>query len=119
MIFQQKIFALIASAFLMVLIIELVRRKKLAEEYSALWLFIGVVIFVLVLWYDLLLAVTSLIGAKSPTTTLFLFGILCLVLINLHFSIKISRLSMQVKNLAQRIAVEKGKEHSLSKSEEL
>lgn len=106
---QQKVFALIASAFLMVLIIELVRRKKLAEEYSALWLLVGVVIFVFVLWYDLLLAVTSLIGAKSPTTTIFLFGILCLVLINLHFSIRITKLTKQVKHLAQRMAMGKEK----------
>lgn len=118
MTFQQKVFALIASAFLMVLIIELVRRKKLAEEYSALWLFVGVVIFVLVLWYDLLLIVTSLIGAKSPTTTLFLFGILCLVLINLHFSIRISKLTRQVKNLSQRMAIDKEKNNNPSALED-
>ena len=106
---QQKVFALIASVFLMVLIIELVRRKKLAEEYSALWLLVGIVIFVLVLWYDLLLAITSLIGAKSSMTTLFLFGILCLVLINLHFSIRISKLTRQIKHFAQRMAIEKEK----------
>jgi hypothetical protein len=107
---QQKVFALIASAFLMILIIELVRRKKLAEEYSALWLLIGIVIFVLVLWYDLLLIITGIIGAGTPTTTLFLFGILCLVLINLHFSIKITALTNQVKHLAQRMATEEGEE---------
>jgi hypothetical protein len=41
----------------------------------------------------------------APTTTLFIFGILFLVLISLHFAIKISLLSDEVKNLAQKISL--------------
>jgi len=105
MTIQQKIFALAIGAGLFLVIIELVRRRKLAEEYSFIWLLTGFGIIVLILWYDLLEWLTYLIGAKTPTTALFIFGLVFLLLINLYLSIKITKLASQVKDLAQKIAI--------------
>jgi hypothetical protein len=105
MTFHQKIFAVFASLSIFVAIISLVRSRKLQTEYSWLWLLTGFVLLLLVVWYDLLVQLTVLIGAVAPTTTLFIFGIVFLVLISLHFSIKISQLSDHVKNLAQKISI--------------
>ncbi len=102
---HQKIFAILASIILLVFIFELVRKKKLKEEYSWLWILTGVIMLVLVVWYDFLLFMTRLIGAGNPRTTLFLFGLLFLVLINIHFSIRISTFTDQIKELAQRLAI--------------
>jgi hypothetical protein len=108
MFLNQKIFAVIASFLIMAIVIELVRRRKLREEYSWLWLLTGAVIVALVIWYDLLVAITQLIGAIAPTTTLFIFGLLFLMLISLHYSVQISRMSQQVKEMGQQIALLKG-----------
>ena len=105
MFLHQKIFAVVASFLIMAIVIELVRRRKLREEYSWLWLLTGAVIVVLVIWYDLLVIVTRLIGAIAPTTTLFIFGLLFLMLISLHYSIQISKLSYQVKEMGQQLAI--------------
>ena len=105
MTLQQKIFALLTSFLLFIIIIYLVKKGKLREEYSWLWLLTSLVILTLVIWYDLLLLLTKLIGAVLPTTTLFIFGIIFLVLIILHFTIKISALTNQIKNLAQKISL--------------
>ena len=105
MLLQQKIFAIIASLSIFVVIVYLVKKGKLKEEYSWLWLLTGAVILVLVVWYDLLLLLTDLIGAVMATTTLFIFGIVFLMLITLHFAIKISSLSDQVKDLAQKMSI--------------
>jgi hypothetical protein len=102
---HQKIFAVIVSLAIFVVIISLVRNRKLKEEYSWLWLLTGFFIFVLVVWYDLLVKLTALIGAVAPTTTLFIFSILFLVLLSLHFAIRVSRLSDQLKNIAQKISL--------------
>jgi hypothetical protein len=83
----------------------MVRRRRLDEEYSFLWLLIGAGIILLVLWQGLLKWMTNLIGAVSPTTTIFIFGIVILFLINLHFSVKISKLGRQLKDLTQQIAL--------------
>jgi len=82
-----------------------VRRKKLREEYSWLWMLTGVAIFILAIWYDLLIFITHFVGAVLPTSTLFFFGIFFLVLINLYFSVKVSTLSNQIKELAQKQAL--------------
>jgi uncharacterized membrane protein YqjE len=103
--FHQKIFALFLGISIFVTILEMVRRKKLEEEYSFLWLIIGLGIVVLVLWQGLLEWLTYLIGAMAQTTTIFIFGLVILVLINLHFSIKITKLSRQVKELAQDVSL--------------
>jgi hypothetical protein len=104
---QQQIFALIAGGAIFLSIIELIRRRLLREEYSWLWFLTGFVIFVLVTWYDLLRQLSELIGAKVVTTTLFLFALLFLISINIHFSIKISALTNQVKDLAQELAIQR------------
>ncbi len=102
---QQQVFALIAGGALFLLIIELIRRRQLREEYSWLWFATGFVMFLIVIWYDLLRAISELIGAVVVTTTLFLFALLFLILINIHYSIKISELTNQVKDLSQALAL--------------
>lgn len=105
MTIQQKIFAVFASILIFVVIINLVKKRKLKEEYSWLWLLTGIVIILLVLWYDALLMLTHLIGAVLPTTTLFIFAILFLICLALDFAIKISKLTDQVKNLTQKVSI--------------
>jgi hypothetical protein len=99
---------IVALAFgigMLLLIIELVRRRKLREEYSWLWLMTGAIILLLSLWFDLLRWITHLIGAVVPSSTIFLFAFLFLILISLHFSVAISKLTDRNKELAQKHAL--------------
>jgi len=105
MTIHQKIFAIIVGVMLLLFILELVRKRKIKEEYSWLWLLVGVLILILVVWYDLLLFTTHLIGSETPVTTLFLFGFLFLMLINIHYSVRISAFTEQVKKMAQQIGL--------------
>lgn len=105
MTFNQQAFAVIAAFLLLGIVFALVLWRRLREEYTVLWVLMSLVVLVLVLWYDALLFVTGLIGATLATTTLFLFGILFVMLIELHYSVKISELSERVKILAQRLAL--------------
>ncbi|GAB4299305.1 MAG: hypothetical protein Fur0034_10930 [Desulfuromonadia bacterium] len=102
---RQQIFSLVVSFLVFVFTVEMVRKKKLREEYSVLWISTSIVMFVLILKYDWLVALTEMIGAKLPTTTLFIGSIVFLVLISVQFSMKISRLSDQIKDLVQENAI--------------
>ena len=102
---HQQIFAILAAIVVFLLIFELVRRRRLREEYSWLWLLTGTAMILLVVWYRLLLYITWIIGAGTPVTTLFLFSTLFLLLIAVHYSVIISKLTTQVKNLAQELAL--------------
>lgn len=101
----QKVFAGVTTIVVAVFIVELVRRRKLKEEYAWLWLLTAVGMALLTTWYSLLEWLTHAIGAVTVTTTLFLFGILFLLLISVQFSLVISRLSHQVKRLTQELAI--------------
>ena len=102
---RQKIVAIMISISIFIIIIELVRKRKLREEYSWLWLFTGVVLVILTIRYDLLVNLTHLLGAVLPTSTLFFCGLIFLMLICIQFSIKISTLTNQVKDLVQEVTL--------------
>lgn len=101
----QRIFAILTSLATLGLILELVRRRRLKEEYSFLWIATAVGMLFLSAWYGLIERVTHLIGAVTVTTTLFLFGLLFLLLISVHYSMVISRLTQQVRRLTQELAI--------------
>ena len=102
---RVKIVAFFFSIGMMLLIVELVRRRKLREEYSWLWLLTGSVIILLLVWFSLLKWITHLIGAIVPSSALFFLAFLFLILVSLHFSVVISKLQDRNKDLAQRYAL--------------
>jgi len=102
---QNIVLSIIVSSGLILLIIELVRRRKLNEEYSWLWMITGAVLLVLSIFPGLLLFITRAIGAVAPANTLFFFGVIFLLLIVLHYSIVISKLTNNIRALAQKMAL--------------
>lgn len=99
---NQQIFALLVCLAVFAMIIELVRTRRLREEYSVLWLVTAFAMFVLVVRYKWLVGLTHLVGAVLPTTTVFIGALVFLLLIVIQFSIKLSRMTDQIKNLAQQ-----------------
>jgi hypothetical protein len=102
---RQKIFFLTIAVGLLVVILELVRRRRLRVEYSWLWIASGATIILLILRYDLLIWMTELVGAVVTTSTLFFFCILFLALLCLNYSVRLSTLTREVKELAQELAL--------------
>lgn len=99
------ILAVGASALLLLYILEMVRRRKLREEYSILWLAGSVVILVLSVKKDWLDWASQAVGIYYPPSFLFLVGMLFILLILIHFSITISKLYQMNKKIAQEIAL--------------
>ena len=98
-------FAILVCIALIILVLDMVRRRTLRERYSLIWLFAVVGMTVLVVWEDLLLYLTALIGATNASSTLFLFGILFALMILLHLSNKVSDFSTQIRILAKEVAM--------------
>jgi hypothetical protein len=106
---RQKVAMIIICLFIFILVLDLVRRRKLREEYSWLWLVTSLCLFLLVIKYSWLEAVSKTIGAVLPTTTLFMGALIFLLILSVQFSVRISRLTDQVKNLVQENALLKDK----------
>jgi hypothetical protein len=102
---NQRIIAIAISAGLLLLILELVRRKRLMERYALLWLFSTLLLLILSVWSGLLNSLASALGVSYPPSALFAvaFGVVLVLLI--HFSLAVSRLSDQNKVLAQRLGI--------------
>ena len=102
---RVEVFAIIGTVSLLALVFEAVRRRKLSEGYSLLWLLSGIVLVGLSLWRDGLHRFSKLIGIFYPPAALFVVGFALVTLTLFQFSIVISRLSDQNRRLAQEIAL--------------
>jgi hypothetical protein len=102
---RLQIVAITAAAVLLVVLLELVRQRRLLERYALLWLLSAVVLLSLSVWAGLLQAVADLIGVAYPPNALFLIAFGFVLVLLLHFSLAVSRLSDQTKVLAQRLAL--------------
>ena len=85
-------------------VIELIRRRKLQERYALLWIVTGVVMFLLAVWRGALYALADATGVAYPPSALYLVAGLFVLVVLLHYSTVLSRLSDQNKTLAQRLA---------------
>ena len=101
----QRVFAIVTSIGTFLVVMELIRRRRLREEYAFLWVLTTAGMMVLATWYGLIERITQLIGAIAVTTTLFIFALIFLLLISVHFTTVVSRLTVQVRRLTQELAI--------------
>jgi hypothetical protein len=102
---RLKIFVTLVGVIILVGIVDLVRRRKLKEEYSFIWLITGLVFVVLALDADVLSWISEIVGIALPVNTLFFMALMFIFLLCLYFSLRISALTTQVKNLAQQLSL--------------
>ena len=100
-----SILAAIASAILLVVILELIRRRRLREKYAILWLVTGVVLLVFSLWRSGLDTIAGFAGVSYAPAILFALGALFVLVVLLHYATVISKLADQNLALAQRLAM--------------
>jgi hypothetical protein len=101
---RVRIVAVIVTAVMLGVVLELVRRRRLIERYALLWMVVALVLLVLAVWNQLLAHVSHAIGIEVPANALFIAGLAVAFLMLLHFSVITSRLSEETKILAQEIA---------------
>jgi len=99
-----QIVSLLASMGLLVFVLEMVRRKKLLEKYSLLWICGAGTLTLFSTWPGLIDRAAPVLGIKYPPAVLFLGGLFLLSVLALHFSLVISKLTEQNRVLAQRLA---------------
>jgi hypothetical protein len=103
--FRIRILTIGGAVAILLMVIELVRRRKLKEEYSVLWVITAVLTLVVSIWFSLLQGVTTAIGAISPVSTLFFFGLLFCIVLLLHFSVRVSALERRLTTLVQEVGL--------------
>lgn len=100
-----QLVAIVSTLMLLGVILELVRRKRMLERYAIVWLLSALALLVFAIWGGLLNTVAEALGVAYPPNALFLIAFGFVILLLLHFSLAVSRLSDQSKVLAQRLAL--------------
>jgi hypothetical protein len=100
-----QIVSIAGCALLLLIVLELVRQRRFLERYALLWLFSALVLLGLAIWRDALEVIANALGIIYPPNALFVIAGGFVLVLLLHFSLAVSRLSEQSKVLAQRQAL--------------
>lgn len=110
-----EIFVLFTAIMIFVVVLNLVRLRRLREEYSWLWLGAAVFYLVMALKPRMVGKLSSLLGITNSITAFTFFTLLFIVLILIHYSVQLSRLNTQMKDISQQIALIDSDQLSTSK----
>jgi hypothetical protein len=102
---RVSIVAAIASVVLLLVILELIRRRRLREKYAILWILTSVVLLVFSLWRGGVDTIAGFAGVDYAPAVLFAVAALFVLLVLLHYSTVISKLADQNTVLAQKVAL--------------
>lgn len=90
---------------LLLLVLELVRRRLLAERYSLLWLAMALAVLLLAAARPMVDRMAALVGISYPPSALFVAGFGAVLVLMLYLSAVITKLSRQNRIAAQRIGL--------------
>ena len=100
-----EIAGVVAAAILIGVVLELVRRRKLTEEYSLVWLVSAAVLLAASLRREALQTVGRWIGIAQPPVVLLAIATLILVVVSLCLSVVVSRQRRQIDRLMEDTAI--------------
>ncbi len=101
----SRVVAGVLGVMVLAVVLFLVRRRALREEYTPIWLAVAFSMAFLGLNFDALRGLTRLIGAWTPSATVFFLGEIFLLAISLNYAVRLSRANLNLKNLAQETAI--------------
>lgn len=103
--FKVQLISIIGVLVFMYVVVRLIIRGKLREEYSIVWILGTLVLIVFSIWRQGLQYIAALLNVSYAPSLLFLIAIFAIICFLLHLSIVISKLQTQIKELAYALAV--------------
>jgi len=102
---RTQVITAIGAVLLALYVLDLVRRRKLSEEYSLLWVIATVVIAALGFSTPLLTWITDVLGFMGESSTTFAFGLAFSLAMLLYLSLKLSRAGYENHMLTREVAL--------------
>jgi hypothetical protein len=103
---HTRLLAGVLAAVFLFFILELIRRHRLQERYTILWLGASTLVIVVAIFPGLLALPNRLLGVRTPVVALVFLILLALTAVLLHLMVVISRQGEQITRLAQELALE-------------
>ena len=105
---RLEVFVLVVAAINMLVVLEFVRRRKLAESFALLWSAVAVGGLLLVVARPLIDRFAEWAGVEAGTSVVFSLAILFLVVVSVYLSMHITTLEEKVELLAEEVALLRG-----------
>lgn len=105
MTLQLRIILLVLLFLALILFFHRLKGQKLALQYSLSWLILLFVLVVVTLFPGILDVVTGLSGIELPINMVFFLGFLFILMIIYNLTVAISKMSNEIKNLTQKVAL--------------
>jgi len=102
---RVQVVAIAVSIVLLMVVLELVRRRKLVEEYSLLWILGSLAILGLSIWRGLLDIAARELGVFYPPSLLLMLLVVSVFVALLWFSVVLSRQRQQIDRLVEETAI--------------
>ena len=102
---MQSLVGVLAGIFVLILTIELLRRRALREKYAVLWLLISLIGVTFTVFPGVLEWVSSTLGFNLPSNLVFALAALVLLVVGMQLSLEVGRLEDRSQRLAEEIAL--------------
>jgi hypothetical protein len=102
---RTQVIVAVGAVLLALYVLDLVRRRRLSEEYSLLWVLATVTIAVLGFSTPVLVGLTKLLGVVMEVSTVFAVGIAFALAMLLYLSVRLSRLGAEKDEVVRELAL--------------
>lgn len=100
---RLTIVSVVVAIAALVLVFELLRRRKLREKYAAIWVVIAIGTVVVAVMPELLFWMADLLGIQTPSNLLFFGSVMVLFAVSLQLSREVGLLEEQSRRLAEEV----------------
>ncbi|MDI6856960.1 MAG: DUF2304 domain-containing protein [Dehalococcoidia bacterium] len=100
-----SIFVILVAALIAVVVVFYIRKWRLREEYSLLWLLLAAAMLVLASFEGITVWIADRLDVSYAPSILFFIGLAFVATMLFHYSLEISRLSDQSRRLAQELSL--------------
>jgi hypothetical protein len=105
MTLASYIFGIVFAVLVLIVVVEMLRRRLLRERHAVWWLIAGGLALVAGLFPDTLGWAAAVFGIAVPINLVFFVSIAILFLVCLQHSAELTRLESKTRTLAERVAL--------------
>jgi hypothetical protein len=99
------VFVIVVAVAIAAVVLLYVRKWRLREEYTILWLLLSAAMVVLASFSGITVWAAERLDVQYPPSILFFVGLAFAATMLFHYSLEISRLSDQSRRLAQELSL--------------
>ena len=102
---EFRVLAVLIAALVLIVVIEMMRRRKLREKYAGMWLFVGIGVVCLGVIPGLPTWLSNLTGIQLAANFVFAAAAFVLLFVVLQLSSEVGHLEEEVRTTVEEIAL--------------